>query len=119
VLAAEKDATLAVVDQQFRGVFARTAQRPADIAADLVYDTDRRLWRASVRQALRDMKATHRIKDLSTRPACREDFRCEMRRFLPESIARDTVEKDDYWSYLTGVVEDVGRKALAALPPAE
>jgi hypothetical protein len=76
--------------------FVHNAQRPAHIAADLVYDTDRRLWRASVRQALRDMKATRRSKDLSTRPACREDFRREMRRFLPASIARDTVEKDDY-----------------------
>jgi hypothetical protein len=59
-----------------------------------------------------------RIKELSTRSACREDFRREMQRFLPASIVRDTVDKDDYWTYLTGVVEDVGRKALTALASA-
>jgi predicted nucleotidyltransferase component of viral defense system len=59
-----------------------------------------------------------RIKELSTRSACREDFRREMQRFLPASIVRDTVDKDDYWTYLTGGVEDVGRKALTALASA-
>ncbi len=60
-----------------------------------------------------------RIEELATQPALREDFREEMRRFLPASLARDTVEKEAYWSYLTGVVEDLGRKALAALPSAD
>jgi hypothetical protein len=38
--------------------FVHTAQRPDDVSAELTYDPDRRLWRASVRQALRDMKVT-------------------------------------------------------------
>jgi hypothetical protein len=44
--------------------FVHTAQRPGDIAAELVYDADCRLWKASVRQALRDMRATRRSMDL-------------------------------------------------------
>jgi hypothetical protein len=30
----------------------------------LHYDTQNKMWRASVKQALRDMKATHRSTDL-------------------------------------------------------
>ena len=44
--------------------FVHTAQRPDDVAGELVYDPDRHLWRASVRQALRDMKATRRSLEL-------------------------------------------------------
>lgn len=44
--------------------FVHTAQRPDAIASELVYDPDRRLWQASVRQALRDMKATRRSLEL-------------------------------------------------------
>jgi hypothetical protein len=44
--------------------FVHTAQRSGDIAKELTYDPDRRLWIASIRQAMRDMKATHRSLDL-------------------------------------------------------
>lgn len=44
--------------------FVHTAQRPEDVSGELTYDPDRRLWRASVRQALRDMKATRRSLEL-------------------------------------------------------
>ena len=44
--------------------FVHTVQRPADIAAQLAYDARCGLWRASVSQALRDMRATHRNLDL-------------------------------------------------------
>ncbi len=44
--------------------FVHTAQRPEDISTELSYDAERHLWRASVRQALRDMKATRRSLDL-------------------------------------------------------
>lgn len=44
--------------------FVHTSQRPEDISAELVYDAARHLWRASVRQALRDMKATRRSLEL-------------------------------------------------------
>jgi predicted transcriptional regulator of viral defense system len=46
--------------------FVHTAQTPEDLAGELAYDADRHLWRASVSQALRDMKATRRSMDLVT-----------------------------------------------------
>ena len=44
--------------------FVHTDQRPADVAVHLVYDARCGLWRASVAQALRDMRATRRNMDL-------------------------------------------------------
>ncbi len=44
--------------------FVHTAQSPDDVAGELSFDADRRLWVASVPQALRDMKATQRNLDL-------------------------------------------------------
>lgn len=44
--------------------FVHTAQQPDDVAGELAYDPDRRLWRASVKLALRDMKATRRSLEL-------------------------------------------------------
>jgi predicted transcriptional regulator of viral defense system len=44
--------------------FVHTAQRPEDLAGELAYDAERHLWRASVRQAMRDMKATRRNMEL-------------------------------------------------------
>lgn len=52
--------------------FVHTAQHPGEIARELVYDTDRHLWRASVRQALRDMRATRRSMELIDREAVYE-----------------------------------------------
>jgi hypothetical protein len=52
--------------------FVHTAQSPADVSRELTYDPDRRLWRASVRQALRDMKATRRSLELIDEEAARE-----------------------------------------------
>ncbi|MEX1118573.1 MAG: hypothetical protein WEB60_07240 [Terrimicrobiaceae bacterium] len=44
--------------------FVHTARRPDDVSGELTYDADCRLWRASVQQALRDMKATRRSLEL-------------------------------------------------------
>ena len=44
--------------------FIHTNQKPIQILKQLTYDTNCRLWRASVALALRDMKATHRNCDL-------------------------------------------------------
>jgi len=52
--------------------FVHTAQRSDDVSLELTYDPDCRLWRASVRQALRDMKATHRSLELVDEEAARE-----------------------------------------------
>jgi predicted transcriptional regulator of viral defense system len=53
--------------------FVHTAQRPEDVGGELTYDADRHLWRASVRQALRDMKATRRSMELVD-----EEVACEL-----------------------------------------
>ena len=52
--------------------FVHTAQRPEDMAGELNYDAERHLWKASVRQALRDMKATRRSMDLVNMEAAHE-----------------------------------------------
>jgi len=44
--------------------FVKTHQRPTDLVGNLEYDPRARLWRASIAQALRDMRATHRNIDL-------------------------------------------------------
>jgi predicted nucleotidyltransferase component of viral defense system len=56
-----------------------------------------------------------RIDAMKTRTEMREDFMKEMRRFLPAATVRDTIEKEPYWAYLTQVVDDLGRKAMAVL----
>jgi len=56
-----------------------------------------------------------RIASLKAEPERRQDFLKEMRRFLPAVTARDTIEKEAYWSYLTEVVADLAQKAVAAL----
>ena len=52
--------------------FVHTAQRPEAVGSELTYEHDRRLWRASVRQALRDMKATRRSMELVDEEVARE-----------------------------------------------
>jgi len=52
--------------------FVHTAQRLGDISDALSYDPERHLWRASVRQALRDMKATRRSMELVDKEAAHE-----------------------------------------------
>ena len=44
--------------------FVHTRQTPDSLIKQLHYDTQNKIWRASVKQALRDMKATHRSTDL-------------------------------------------------------
>ena len=52
--------------------FVHTTQRPEDIRGELTYDAERHLWRASVRQALRDLKATRRSMELVDKEVARE-----------------------------------------------
>lgn len=47
--------------------FVHTAQTAREVAGNLTYHAERRLWSASVRQAMRDMKATQRSLDLVDR----------------------------------------------------
>jgi hypothetical protein len=50
---------------------------------------------------------------LSNEPRFREDFLKEMRRFLPAVTVRDTLENPAWWTYLTQVIEEQVRLALA------
>jgi predicted transcriptional regulator of viral defense system len=52
--------------------FVHTAQKPQEISAELSYDPDRHLWRASVKQALRDTRATRRTMELADEEALYE-----------------------------------------------
>jgi predicted nucleotidyltransferase component of viral defense system len=45
----------------------------------------------------------------------REDFLKEMRRFLPATTVRDTLENPAWWAYLTQLIEEQVRLALAQL----
>jgi hypothetical protein len=44
--------------------FIHTNQKPNELMSQLSYDSRYGLWRATISQALRDMKATHRNSDL-------------------------------------------------------
>ena len=57
-----------------------------------------------------------RLAALREEPDMRGEFMKEMRRFLPAATVRETIETEPYWSYLTQVVTELGRKAVAALP---
>ena len=50
---------------------------------------------------------------LKAEPQLREDFLKEMRRFLPATTVRDTLENPAWWAYLTQVIEEQVRLALA------
>ena len=52
--------------------FVHTAQGPDAVSGELIYDPERHLWRASVRQAMRDMKATRRSMELVDEEVLRE-----------------------------------------------
>lgn len=56
-----------------------------------------------------------RLGALKSEPELRESFIKEMRRFLPAATVRDTIETLPFWSYLTQLVEDLARKAIASL----
>lgn len=52
---------------------------------------------------------------LKAEPHLREDFLKEMHRFLPATMVRDTLENPAWWTYLTQVIEEQVRLALAQL----
>jgi hypothetical protein len=52
---------------------------------------------------------------LKAEPQLREDFLKEMRRFLPATTVRDTLKNPAWWAYLTQLIEEQVRLALAQL----
>ncbi|MFF7708751.1 nucleotidyl transferase AbiEii/AbiGii toxin family protein [Pseudomonas sp. NPDC007930] len=63
--------------------------------------------------------ANERAQLLVENPETQLDFRHEMRRFLPASIALETVENDAFWEYLQGQVPAIIGRAVASLEPSE
>jgi hypothetical protein len=57
-----------------------------------------------------------RVASLDSDPQVREDFLKEMGRFLPASTVRETLERPEWWVYLTDVVAEQARLALSAVP---
>lgn len=52
--------------------FVHTEQRAGELVGELSYDGERRLWRASLKQAMRDMRVTRRSRDLINEEVARE-----------------------------------------------
>lgn len=52
---------------------------------------------------------------LASDPVLHDDFRREMRRFLPASLVADTVEQQDFWKYLVATVGDECRQVSGFL----
>lgn len=52
-----------------------------------------------------------RSRSLRSQTGLHDEFRQEMRRFLPAALAATTVEQDEFWTYITGLVEDESRRA--------
>ena len=55
-----------------------------------------------------------RLATLRTQSDVRLEFVKEMRQFLPVAAVRETIEKASYWGYLTEIVAELCRKAVAA-----
>ena len=48
-------------------------------------------------------------------PSVRKAFTNEMKRFLPAQTVSQTVEKPEFWEYLTSLIEAEGRKVISYL----
>ena len=51
-----------------------------------------------------------RVHQIQTSPGIRTAFIDEMRRFLPPRVIMETVEKEDFWAYLTQLIREECRK---------
>ena len=58
---------------------------------------------------------TARCLSLQNEPQWMDDFRQEMRRFLPVDLVKDTVEQPAFWQYLTATVADESHRACEFL----
>lgn len=72
--------------------------------------TDRRRTPAEFSTSLRA-----RAQQLKADPAMRNAFVKEMQRFLPVQTVSETIEKADYWTYLTRLVQDETARAIGAV----
>lgn len=56
-----------------------------------------------------------RLGELNGMPGMRDDFRHEMRRFLPADIVRETVENPSFWSFLVAETTSLAQGVVASL----
>lgn len=56
-----------------------------------------------------------RFAALNTQHEIRAEFIKEMRRYLPATIVRETIERDSYWVYLVRAITELVRQAVVAL----
>jgi predicted nucleotidyltransferase component of viral defense system len=56
-----------------------------------------------------------RLKPLPGDKAAHADFVGEMRRFLPASVVKETVEKPDFWQYLTRLIREECDQVFATM----
>ena len=56
-----------------------------------------------------------RTASLADDPSVRMSFIDEMRRFLPTKLAAETLEKEDFWAYLSGLIQEECQRAVATV----
>lgn len=71
---------------------------------------------ADHRRSTADFAAQIRTRTdcMAKEPAVRKAFIFEMGRFLPSQAVVETLEKEDFWVYLTNLIREEGRRAIAA-----
>lgn len=79
------------------------------LSTDLVWKkiADRKQSTAHYTQSL-----SERVNMLVADSQIRQNFIHEMRRFLPPKVVIDTIEKDDFWIYLVGLVKNEASQIL-------
>lgn len=64
---------------------------------------------------------SERVALMQSQPTIAKDFRFEMRRFLSNPLVKDTVESDDFWAYVCGLMQTYAKQVkqtLTGQPPA-
>lgn len=85
------------------------------LSTDLVWKkiADRKQNTAHYTQSL-----SERVNLMVADSQIRQGFIHEMRRFLPPKVVTDTIEKDDFWMYLVGLVKKEATQILS-VPPSQ
>jgi predicted nucleotidyltransferase component of viral defense system len=58
---------------------------------------------------------SERTESMMSQPSIAKDFRFEMSRFLPNRLVKDTVELDDFWAYVCGLMQNYAEQVKQTL----
>jgi predicted nucleotidyltransferase component of viral defense system len=58
---------------------------------------------------------SERTESMQSKPSIAKDFRFEMSRFLPNRLVKDTVESDDFWAYVCGLMQTYAEQVKQTL----